>query len=103
MIVNADDMISNSLCKIKVCSALMFSQASGSSSNVHSRYYVKLSSGYDASFSPLHHIGRAYCPHCGLEAPEPDVTISHFDWAEDTVRFAPDRRRFFFPVLLKNC
>ena len=99
MIVNADDMISNSLCpqNQKVYFGIDVPAGRRGSSNVRSRY-DSMSDNHQVMthhFLRYHHMGRAYCPHCGLEA-EPDVTISHFGGRRIRFRFAGSER-FFFP------
>ena len=99
MIVNADDMISNSLCpqnqKVYFGIDVQPGEREAHPTFVHDTILCpNCHQVMTHHFLRYHHIGRAYCPHCGLEAPEPDVTISHFDWAEDTIQIRAGSETF---------
>lgn len=45
-----------------------------------------------------HHIGRAHCPRCGFQSPEPDYRVEHIDTGAHSMAVSIRGKRYEYPI-----
>ena len=56
----------------------------------------------EAEYIRYNHIGRMYCPHCGLKSPDRDFVVTDIDRKNETLTIAHDGREEKFRLLNDN-
>ena len=65
-------------------------------------YCPRCGTALEAEYIRYNHIGRMYCPHCGLKSPERDFVVTDIDRKNETLTIAHDGREEKFRLLNDN-
>lgn len=104
LILNADDLISAMLCKNndRVYFGIKKMATDRTESiNIINDITLCPQCSHKLAYEYLryHHIGKAYCPHCGFKAPEYDYFGSNVDFDKMTIEIGDEKERLTYKLI----